>query len=305
MVELNVGEATFPVNWEMGMDTMVYLIKQNYPVDVVSDNRKAALLSNVVQISSASGHTCALISSGGIKCWGGLGTGELGNGANSRSSYPVDVISGENNTTPLNVGVWKRTYTCYNDGTCELTPESLIALELKNPAPSVSAYASSTPNIRLYHVGENQSVSLHPDADCSGDVLASGTVAASATTIDLTTDALTAKENSIYAKVGTLCTTNKIPYVYSGGTSRLVLTTTDLSDTTPTFSVNLLAVDDEISLHKEKDCSDTALAEATATQASESLTVSDLGDDRTYTIYLKQNSVCYPDGVKYHLDTSS
>ena len=69
--------------------------------------------------------------------------------------------------------------------------------------------------------------------------------------------------------------------------------------------MNLLAVDDEISLHKEKDCSDTALAEATATQASESLTVSDLGDDGTYTIYLKQNSVCYPDGVKYELDTSN
>ncbi len=49
-----------------------------------------------------------------------------------------------------------------------------------------------------------------------------------------------------------------------------------------------LAADDEISLHKASDCSDTALASAMATQASESLTVLDLGEDGTYTVYLKR-----------------
>ncbi len=270
----------------------------NYPVDVIFGKDSTTPLGNITQISSGHYSIYALTSSGKVKYWGSK------YGSNSGKNYPVDVISGKDSTTPLNIGNWKRTYTCYNDGTCEFTPESLIALELKNPAPSASAYSNATPNIRLHHVGANQSVTLHPDAKCAGAALTSGTVAASATAIDLTTDALTAKENSIYAKVGTMCTTNKIPYTYSGGTSRLALTTTDTSDTTPSFSVNLLAADDEISLHKEKNCSDTALASATATQASESLTVSDLGDDGTYTIYLKQNSVCYPDGVKYELDTS-
>ena len=79
----------------------------NYPVDVISKQNSTILLSNVVQISSGKLYTCALTSSGGVKCWGYGGNGQLGDGRPSsysnqyQTTYPVDVISGKNSTTAL------------------------------------------------------------------------------------------------------------------------------------------------------------------------------------------------------------
>ncbi len=198
--------------------------RTNYPIDVISGKGSTTPLSNIVEVSLGDSHTCALTSFGGVKCWGLGHIGQLGNGKSGgnhidswyQTNYPVDVISGKDSTTPLNIGNYKVTYAC-NNGSCNFVPESLIALELRNPDPSATPYASDTPNIRLHHVSGGQSVSLHLDAACVGVAVASGTVAIGAATIDLTTDALTARENNIYAKVGTLCTTNQIPYTYSGG----------------------------------------------------------------------------------------
>lgn len=45
-----------------------------------------------VQISSGVSHTCAVTTSGGAKCWGNNYTGKLGDGTNTDSMAPVDVI---------------------------------------------------------------------------------------------------------------------------------------------------------------------------------------------------------------------
>jgi alpha-tubulin suppressor-like RCC1 family protein len=56
------------------------------PVSVVS------LGSGVASVASGGSHSCAILSSGGVKCWGYNGNGELGDGTTTHRRIPVSVV---------------------------------------------------------------------------------------------------------------------------------------------------------------------------------------------------------------------
>lgn len=56
------------------------------PVDV------AALDHGVVALAAHGNHTCAVTESGGVRCWGANGEGQVGDGTTSTRTAPVDVV---------------------------------------------------------------------------------------------------------------------------------------------------------------------------------------------------------------------
>ena len=62
---------------------------RNKAVDVQTADGE--LLTDIVQITAGTSHTCALTTTGNVKCWGSGKKGELGHGRNENKANPVDV----------------------------------------------------------------------------------------------------------------------------------------------------------------------------------------------------------------------
>ena len=63
------------------------------------------VLGNIIQISAAKTHTCALNSSGNVLCWGAGGSGRLGNNATTSSAFPVQVVGPDTDSDQSGNGI--------------------------------------------------------------------------------------------------------------------------------------------------------------------------------------------------------
>lgn len=73
--------------------------------------------TGVVAIGAGSSHTCTLNSSGGVQCWGGNYSGQLGDGTTTRRSAPVQVSGLSSGVKQIAVG---------GDHACALTTSNAV-----------------------------------------------------------------------------------------------------------------------------------------------------------------------------------
>ena len=135
------------------------------PIDVTG------LTSGVTSVSAGGSHTCAVTSSGGVKCWGGNDSGQLGNGTRTMAKIPTDVLVSINGSplsgvTFISAGFNENTCAvmssgsakCWGNGgyhlglgqyssTDKVVPANVVSLNNAKQISSGSAHTCSVTNL--------------------------------------------------------------------------------------------------------------------------------------------------------------
>ena len=175
------SDNTFTVDLDgSSVTTETLTFQATYGGKTVNSSSIANRIVQFQSISSGDAHTCALTTSGGVKCWGSSSSGRLGNGGSTSGSQftPVDVHTSPSNEDPLSdidaisVG---------NSHTCALTTSGNVKCwgnggylgngnNVSKPAP-VNVHTSSTESTPLSDIDAISSGHTHTCAlTTSGNV---------------------------------------------------------------------------------------------------------------------------------------
>lgn len=215
-------------------------------------------------------------------------------------------------------GAQQITKTVQGTGATVLAPTSLTRL-----APATSPATASVVTIQVGGVVEGDTVALHTNSGCSAQV-ASGTVAASATTIDLTSSALaTDGAYTFYARRtnagGSQSACSTATATYTRDTTAPVITTlanqipgvSPHYRSAPTIRVSGTFANDTVQVYSDAVCTDLLATASAVTGSSVDVAIPDLGSNGQYLFYAKATdalnnaSSCSASFVTYILDSTN
>ena len=74
--------------------------------------------ATAVSITAGYFHTCALLNTGAVNCWGQNNSGQLGNGTTTNSSAPVAVAAFTDGATAVSITAGELPYVCVVEHGC-------------------------------------------------------------------------------------------------------------------------------------------------------------------------------------------
>lgn len=147
----------------------------------------------ITAIAAGDADTCALTSGGGVKCWGGNASGQLGNGTTTDSSTPVEVSGLSSGIVAITTGIYHTcalrssgAVTCWGGLAAEQTDDGGLNATFALTPVQVPGLSSGVASIAAGGF-QTCAVSLGGRAMCWGDnrhgQLGNGTTALSTTPV--------------------------------------------------------------------------------------------------------------------------